>query len=176
MNLKSLDGCKLVIGTYPPFSYDARNGGGEATLDKTDKANIQSVIFKPNNFSIPPLTWENTKFLNVPLPPGLKIEMLMDKLEGTIDKNTGEIILFFESRFKFSICSIFFFPDLLVKSLLQSGKVKSNLYEENGFGLRKDGKAKLVGIALIPITGNKVLDKFLDLPNEALAVLNCEIK
>ncbi len=176
MYLKSLDGCRLAIGSYPPFDYDAKGGGGKGTLRPSDKNNILNLSFSSETFSIPPLTSRTTKFLSLPLPPGLKIEMYMDKLEGTINKNSGEILLRFESRFIFTIGSIFKFPDLLVKTSLQTGIVKGELHEEKGLVLQKNGEAKLVGISTIPPTRNKILDTFLGLPNEALAVLQCEIK
>ena len=176
MHLSSLEGCRLAIGSYPPFNYDARGGGGKGTLVKTEKENILNLSFSSETFSIPPLTSQTTKFLFLPLPPGLKIEMSMDKLEGTINKVSGEVLLQFQSKFIFSIGSIFTFPDLLVKTSLQTGKVKSHLYTEEGLIRQKNGKTKLVGIAVIPLTGNNILDNFLGLPNEALAVLQCEIK
>tara|TARA_Y100001968_G_scaffold147435_2_gene134869 strand:- start:115 stop:675 length:561 start_codon:yes stop_codon:yes gene_type:complete len=176
MHLQSLDGCRLAIGSYPPFHYDARGGGGKGTLYPTEKENIWKLSFSSKTFSIPPLNWQTTKFLYLPLPPGLKIEMSMDKLEGTINKVSGEILLEFESRFILRIGSIFNFPDLLVKTSLKTGKVKSYLYEEEGLVRQENGKSKLVGVSMIPITGHKLLDTFLGLPNEALAILECEIK
>ena len=37
MQLKSLEGCQLTIGSYPPFAYNARGGGGKGTLLPTKK-------------------------------------------------------------------------------------------------------------------------------------------
>ena len=176
MFLRSLKGCRLAIGSYPPFHYDATGGGGEATLLSIEKDNILHLRFSSTTFSIPPLNSQTTKFLSLPLPPGLKIKMCMDKLEGTVNKNTREVFLRFESRFIFSISSLFRFPDLIVKTSLETGKVKGRLNEEEGLILQDDGKTTLVGIAIIPSTGNQILDIFLGLPNEALAVLQCEIK
>ena len=176
MHLKSLEGCRLAIGSYPPFDYNAKGGGGKGTLRPSAKENILHLSFSSETFSIPPLTSGTTKFLSLPLPPGLKIEMSMNKLEGTIDKNSGEILLRLDSRFVFSIGSIFKFPDLLVKTSLQTGTIKGQSHEEEGLVLQKNGRAKLVGISTIPPTGNKILDTFLGLPNEALAVLQCELK
>ena len=68
------------------------------------------------------------------------------------------------------------FPNLVVQTLLTSGKVKGRLHEGKGLVLQKNGKTNLVGISIIPPTGNKILDTFLGLPNEALAELQCEIK
>ena len=176
MQLKSLDGCRLKIGKYPSLSYNADGGGGEATLLPNQKSNLLHISFSSKTFSIPPLTSKSTKFLSLPLPPGFKIEMYMEQLEGTIDKNSGEVLLRFESKFILSIGSIIKFPDLSVKTLLQTGKVKGKLHEGKGLVLQQNGKTKLVGIAIIPVTGNKILDTFLGLPNEAMAELQCEIK
>ena len=176
MQMKSLDGCRLTIGSYPPFIYNACGGGGKATLFPGKKNNLLNISFSSKTFFIPPLTSRTTKFLSLPFPPGLKIEMSMDKLEGTIDKKSGEVLLEFESKFIFSIGAKLKFPELIVNSVLKTGKVKGKLHEEEGQVLQANGKTKLVGIATIPITGNKLLDTFLCLPNEALAELQCEIK
>ena len=68
------------------------------------------------------------------------------------------------------------FPNLIIKTVLKTGKVKSKLHEGEGLLLQNNGTTKLVGISIIPRTGNKILDAFLGLPNEALAELKCEIK
>ena len=176
MQLKSLEDCRLKIGKYPPFTYNAYGGGGTATLLPSQVNNLLHIRFSSKTFSIPPLTSKTTKFLSLPLPPGFKIAMSMDKLEGTIDKNSGEVLLKFESKFLFSIGAMLKFPKLIVKTLLTSGKVKGKLHEGEGHVLQNNGTIKLVGISIIPKTGNKILDIFLGLPNEALAELKCEIK
>ena len=176
MELKSLEGCRLKIGKYPSFIYNANGGGGKATLLQNQKNNLLHLSFSNKTFSIPSLTSKTTKFLFFPLPPSFKIEMSMDKLEGTIDQNSGKVLLKFESKFLFSIAGMLKFPELIVKTLLQTGKIKCKLHEGEGLPLKKNGKTKLVGISIIPKTGNKILDTFLGLPNEALAELNCEIK
>ncbi len=176
MQLKSLDGCRLKIGKYPPFTYNAYGGGGQAEFNSNQNNNLLHISFSPKTFSIPPITSKTTKFLFFPLPPGFKIEMSMDQLEGTIDKISGEVLLKLESKFLFSIGNWLKFPNLIVKTLLKTGKVKSKLHEGEGLLLKKNGTTKLVGISVIPKTGNKILDTFLFLPNEALAELRCEIK
>ena len=175
MHLSSLNGCRLAIGSYPHFTYNATNGGGKAAIISIEEDDTLHLKFQPKDFSIPPLTYRTTKFLTFPLPPGLKIEMHMHKLEGSVNKTSGEVLLNFESEFLFSIFSIFKFPELLVKTKLETNHVKSSLFEEQGHIIQKDGLTKLVGIAVIPVTTNKILNFFLGLPNEALAVLNCKI-
>ena len=175
MYLKSLKGCRLAIGIYPHFHYDARGGGGEGQLISSKKDNLIHLNFPKRIFSIPPLTSKTTRFLSLPLPPGLKIEVSMNKLEGTINKYSGEVFLNFESKFIFSIGHILKFPDLIVETSLETGTVKGQLHQETGQIRQKNGRTKLVGISIIPATGNACLDIFLGLPNEALAVLECEI-
>ncbi len=176
MELKSLEGCRLKIGSYPPFDYNANGGGGKGEILPSKKDNILYLSFSSQTFSIPPLTSQTTKFLSLPLPPGLKIEMSMNKLVGTINQKSGEVVLKFDSNFFFSIGNIIKFPHLSVKTILETGQVKSKLHKGKGLVRQKNGKTKLVGISIIPLTGNKILDTFLGLPNEALAELKCEIK
>ena len=176
MQLKSLEGCRLKIGNYPPFTYNAYGGGGEATLLPNQKNNLLHISFSSKTFSIPPLTAKTTRFLSVPLPPGFKIDMSMDHLGGTINENSGEVLLNFESKFLFTIGALLKFPALTVKTILKTGKVKGTIHEGEGYPLQSNGTTKLVGISTIPKTGNKILDTFLDLPNEALAELKCKIK
>ena len=176
MQLRSLEGCRLTIGKYPPFTYNAYGGGGPAKLVPSQRNNLLHISFSSKTFSIPPLTSKTTKFLSLPLPPGFKIEMSMDQLEGTIDKDSGEMLLKFKSKFLFSIVEMLKFPELIVKTILKTGKVKGQLHEGEGLVVQHNGITKLVGISLIPKTGNTILDTFLGLPNEALAELNCEIK
>ena len=176
MQLKSLEGCRLTIGKYPPFNYNAYGGGGQAKLVENHKNNLLYIRFSSKTFSIPSLTSKTTRFLSLPLPRGLKIKMSMDKLEGTINRSTGEVLLRFESKFLLSIGAMLKFPDLIVKTSLETGKVKGIIHEAEGVVLQNNGTTKLVGISIIPKTGNKILDTFLGLPNEAIAELNCEIK
>ena len=51
MQLKSLDGCRLVIGKYPSFSYNAYGGGGEAELLPNQKSNLLHISFSSKTFS-----------------------------------------------------------------------------------------------------------------------------
>ena len=176
MELRSLEGCRLKIGKYPPFTYNAYGGGGKATLIPNQKSNVLNISFSSKTFSIPSLSSKTTRFLCLPLPPGLKIKMSMNLLEGTIDTNSGDVLLNFEAKFHFSIGAMYRFPALMVKTLLKTGKVKSKIHEGEGLVLQSNGTTKLVGIAKIPRTGNQILDAFLGLPNEAMAELKCEIK
>ena len=76
--------------------------------------------------------------------------MFMEQLEGTIDKNSGKVLLKFESRFLFSIGAMLKFPKLIVKTLLTTGKAKGKLHQGEGHVFQNNGKIKLVSISIIP--------------------------
>ena len=107
MYLKSLKGCKLAIGSYPQFQYDATNGGGKASIICSEKDNIKYLIFDSSKFVIPPLTWRTTKILGISIPPVIKIEMQMKKLEGTLNELSGDEYLDFDARFFLKIWTFF---------------------------------------------------------------------
>ncbi len=176
ITLKSLDGCRLVIASFPPFLYDAKGGGGSSIKTILAGKKLIFLKFNPQEFSIPSLTWRTTKFLGLPLPPGIVINMCLNKLEGTMDQNNGEVFLDFQARFIFKIWPFWEFPELVVSTTLGTGHVVSNLHDVKGKYLNKKGASRLVGVAIIPPTGNKFLDLFLGLPNEAMASLECQIQ
>ena len=176
MRLTSSKGCLLAIGTYPHFIYNASGGGGEAIIMKKKVNDSKYVEFCPKTFQIPSLNWKTTKFLNLPLPPGINIKMVMDKLGGNINTHSGEINLDFEARFSLQIFSKIVFPDLKIICCLTTNRVKTKLFEREGEKIKPTGEAKIVGIATIKKTNNYILDKFLSLPNEALAELKCVVE
>ncbi len=173
--LESLQGCKLRIGSYPFFNYDASSGGGKASLVKQENLKTRNIVFDPETFIIPSLSWRNTRISFLPMPPGLEIKMFLDKLEGFISIETGYICLDFEARFSFSIFSVIRFPFLNVKTVLSTKEVNGKLKNYSGKPIDKNSRCKLVGVADIPKTGDKFLDIFLGLPNEALAILECNL-
>ncbi len=175
VRLESLSNCKLIIGNYPAFQYDALGGGGVASLNMSETEHLYSVAFKPSEFKIPPLNYKTTKLYGIPILPGIEIKMFLDTLNGTINKKDGEILLQFESRFVLNLFSLTYFPPLSVKTVLCTNKVEQGLFKAIGKPLDRKGKSTLVGIATIPPTGNFFLDLFLGLPNEAFALLNCNI-
>ncbi len=175
MRLISLKGCRLAIGSYPYFSYDASNGGGEASIAINEQSDLSYLSFNPKKFNIPALTWKTTKILFLPMPPGLKITMNLNKLEGSYNKSTGELSLIFDAKFIFTIWPAIKFPPLEVKTNLGTNRISTLLHNVQGKAVQKNGTATLVGVAIVPPTGNKLLDQFLGLPNEALAILQCKI-
>ena len=175
MKLRSSKGCSLKIGAYPRFSYDARGGGGQAFLTETNEKNTKYIRFSPKEFKIPSLNSKTTKFLTLPLTPGLVIHISMNKLEGKINQETGEIALNFEAKFTLEVCSIYKLPELIIKSLLNTGTVRMHNKKLEGLPLQENGTTTLVGVGRIEKTNSFLLNKLLFLPAEAFAVLKCEL-
>ncbi len=64
----------------------------------------------------------------------------MDKLEGTVDKSSGEVLFQLEAKFIFSILTIIKFPYLLINTTLTTGEIKGKSHAAKGLILQKNGK------------------------------------
>ncbi|KAL7584126.1 uncharacterized protein LOC111901690 [Lactuca sativa] len=178
VKFKSLEACKLGISRYPDFEYNAQGGKGSGVGKKmvgVDFNGETSVDFDVKSLYIPPLTSLTTKFLGLPLPPFLKIEIVPEIFRGIINIESGKVDLKFKAKFWFSIGSIYKAPPLLVETLLTSEESKGSLRSGNGDRLDEQGKCKLVGVATVEQIDDFLMNSFLDLPTECLAILNATI-
>lgn len=94
VNFKSLGGCKLGISRYPDFEYNAQGGTGTGTGNKVKHGDLNDVIsvsFDLKTLYVPPLTSGTTKFLGLPLPPSLKIDIVPELFQGSIDPVSGKV-------------------------------------------------------------------------------------
>jgi hypothetical protein len=173
LQLQTETGCGLVIGRYPRFRYDARGGGGPATLGATVGEGWQSLVFDPATLLIPALTTRTTRFLGLPLPPGLAIAVHPEQLDGRWQPATGAVQLLFRSRFRFSLAGLYQAPDLIVETQLVTGQVQGQRHRAQGQPLDGLGQGLLVGVATVQPTGEAWFDRFLGLPEEALALMRC---
>ena len=174
--LETLSGCQLAIGAYPAFRYDAAGGGGPAALGPEAAGGRRALRFAPQTLTIPALRSGTTRWLGLPLPPGLQIEVIPLRLEGWLEAGSGAIELAFEARFQFSALGLYRPPALQVCCTLSSGACRSQRHQRRGSPLSAAGEATLVGVALVPPSGDPWLDRFLGLPDEALAVLRCRLR
>lgn len=175
LQLSTAARCVLAIGGYPRFLYDARGGGGTGELGRADSSGRRWLRFAPEQLCIPALDWRSTRVLGVPLPPGLSIRIAPEQLEGLLDSDSGALILHFRARFCLRIAGLYRAPDLQIETQLTSGPVHSSRHVLSGEPLSTSGHALLVGVALVPPSGDPWLDRFLGLPDEALAMLRCSI-
>ena len=174
--LKTLSDCQLAVSIYPTFGYNAGGGGGNGSVVQDPSTGLLNVSFDPKSLIIPPITYATSTVLGIPIPPPLKIEIIPEKLSGTIDPETGEANLDFLAEFKFTAGPLYTAPPLVVSTKLTTGESSGPIRSGVGERLNAQGKAKLVGVARVPKTGDGFLDGFLMLPTDALAVLSAELK
>ena len=174
LQLSTEDACGLAIGRWPRFCYDARGGGGTGEVGP-EQGGWCPLHFAPEQLTIPPLDWRSTRVLGLPLPPGLAIAIVPELLSGRWQPASGALELEFRARFRFSIGALYRAPDLLVATRLCSGSASGERHRAQGAPLDGSGRAVLVGVARIEPCGDPLLDRFLGLPDEALAVLRCHL-
>jgi hypothetical protein len=97
VEFRTRDGCRLGIARYPDFAYNAQGGRGVGAgrgskSGEDDGIGTVLVDFDVATLYIPPMSGATTRFLGLPLPPYLKIDILPEALGGTIDRATGQVI------------------------------------------------------------------------------------
>jgi hypothetical protein len=133
------------------------------------------VAFDPAGLRIPALNSRTGRILGLPLPPGLEIAIRPQALAGRWQPETGLVDLAFEARFQLLLGGRPAAPDLQVATQLGTGEASWQRGPVAGRPLDAEGRGVLVGVALVPLTGEGWLDRFLGLPGEALAVLCCQL-
>lgn len=176
VHLQTLADCRLTIGRYPAFAYDASGGGGAGT----GHSGGGDLSFDAAALRVPPLNSRSTRFLGLPLPPGLEIAIAAQRLQGTWQPATGQVELEFLARFRFRIrvgsFDLYRAPDLNIACTLNTGTSAGRRHCAQGRALDSHGEGVLVGVATVHPSGDPWLDRFLGLPDEALAVLHCRIE
>jgi hypothetical protein len=168
-------GCALAIGPFPRFRYDASGGGGLAVTAEPQAQGWRTLRFDPATLLIPPLSSRTTRLLGLPLPPGLRIAIEPERLEGRWHPPSGAVELTFLARFHLLVAERPVAPALIVSTQLATLAARGRRHQACGTPLDGQGRGVLVGIATVPPTGEGWLDRFLGLPDEALAVLRCRL-
>ena len=93
VEFRTREGCRLGIARYPDFAYDAEGGRGVGAGRGAGSGEGGTVLvdFDVASLYIPPMSGATTRFLGLPLPPFLKIDILPEALGGTIDRATGQV-------------------------------------------------------------------------------------
>ncbi|CAN6239606.1 unnamed protein product [Urochloa humidicola] len=172
VEFRTREGCRLGIGRYPDFAYNAQGGRGAGGADESGTV---VVDFDVASLYIPPMSGATTTFLGLPLPPFLKIDILPESLGGTIDRATGQVDLKFRSRFCFSVGSIYKAPPLFVDTTLTSEESRGAIRSGTGERMDDQGRCKLVGVAVVDPIDDLFMNTFLSLPTECIAYLNATI-
>jgi hypothetical protein len=176
VELLTLDGCRLAIGRYPAFAYNGEGGRGRSELGQSAAGERQMLQFEPSGLRIPPLDRRSARFLGLPLPPDVAVTIEPLRLEGWLSRSTGVVQLRFQSRFQLRLGPRYRAPDLWIDTQLSTEPVVGRRHRASGQPLAADGTAVLVGVAGVAPSGETWLDRFLGLPDEALAVLRCQFR
>ncbi|GJP39357.1 hypothetical protein CLOM_g23736 [Closterium sp. NIES-68] len=173
------DNCGLGVAIYPDFSYSpggVGGGGGSGTAtDLDDGSDRIEIVFDPETLFIPPLQYNTTRFLGLPLPPPLKIEIAPAALRGYLERSTGKVELTFISKFFFTAGPIYTAPPLTVETILTTEISGGPMRSAQGSRLDAYGKCTLVGVARVPPVNDAFLDTFLLLPTDVVAILPAEL-
>jgi hypothetical protein len=175
VQLLTLDGCRLVIGRYPAFAYNGQGGGGRSDQSPAPVGESQELRFEPGRLRIPPLDRRSARLLGLPLPPGVAVEIEPVRLAGWLNREAGTVQLHFQARFQLRLGLSYRAPDLWIDTQLTTGPVVGQRHRVCGEPLAASGTAVLVGVATVAPSGEPWLDRFLGLPDEALAVLRCQL-
>lgn len=93
-----------------------------------------------------------------------------------MDPATGRADLEFLADFAFSAEPLYRAAPLVVSTTLTTEHSEGAFRSGDGVRLDGNGRARLVGVARVPVTGDPFLDNFLMLPTDALAVLSAELR
>ncbi len=168
--------CALAIGPYPRFRYDARGGGGISGPVEPGAEGWHTLRFDPAVLTIPALCASTTRVLGLPLPPGLRIAIHPQRLDGRWQPASGRVELTFEARFQLEVAGRAVAPELRVDTRLTTEEARGRRHQVRGARLDGEGRGVLVGLAAVPATEAGWLDRFLLLPDEALALLRCRLR
>lgn len=92
IEFKTLESCKLGIASYPDFKYNAQGGEGIGKGTNIKESNVETMVdFDVKTLYIPPLTTATTKFLGLPLPPFLRIDIVPQLFKGSINTKSGQV-------------------------------------------------------------------------------------
>lgn len=148
------------LGRYTTFPYDGKDSDGKATLGPAVGGRAE-VEFSA--FTIPPMQF-------IPGSDAIRIEIVVNRLTGHIDFCTGKIELDFDAVFTSIIGDTENTPISVITTI--TTETSTGLSQStSGTRLDKYGDAYLVGIAIVPETGDPMIDFMLGLPSDAVCEL-----
>jgi hypothetical protein len=175
--LHTLAGCTLAIGRYPHFLYDATGGIASGCCPDGRDGHIR---FPSETITIPPLTSRSTRILGLSLPPGLMIAIEPELLEGEFNSSSGSLTLQFQARFHLQAAGLIRPAPLWIDARLSTAAAAlaghARWGAQGGSPLSPSGAAVLVGVADVAPSGSGWLDRFLGLPEQALARLRLRLE
>lgn len=174
LQLTTLDDCGLVIGRYPRFRYNASGGGGTSA----PRLEGDNVLF-PGQLTIPPLDWRSTRFLGLPLPLASRSASNPSSWRA---RSTATAVRWPCVSARASASGSSWGQPSCTRPRIcwwtpnsAATAARASAITPAAEPSMAAARALLVGVAMVPPSGDAWLDRFLGLPDEALAVLRCRI-
>ncbi|KAL9269558.1 hypothetical protein AKJ16_DCAP21452 [Drosera capensis] len=177
VGIKTLDGCKIGFSGYN-LEYNANGGKGAGHGTRLSDGNLSdsiAVSFDPKTVYIPSVTSATTKMYGWPMPPFLKIEIVPEVLQGSINEESGKIDIKFRAKYWFSIGDGYKAPPIIIETVLTSDESRGKHESAKGKRRGKDGRCRLVGIATLGPLKDGYVDALLGLPAECVTEMNAII-
>ena len=153
---------RLSISHFPTFAYDGKGSGGYGLYSALPGGRA-AIEFTGTALEVPPLFF-------IPGFDAVRIEITVKELAGEIHLAGGRIDLAFDAEF----------TPVVFGRRMTSISVVTPLTTETSSGMlrtlegrRMDewGDAYLVGVAVVPVTEDPLINAFLDLPTDAACEL-----
>ncbi|KXZ42642.1 hypothetical protein GPECTOR_128g545 [Gonium pectorale] len=174
VRLKTRQDCELAVSFYPRFRYNALGGGGWGTVTDLGDGKLH-LSFDTSVLVIPDMSYRTATLMGLlPIPPPLNIAIRPVSLEGVLDTRSGEVNLNFESDFYFTASSLYTPPGLKIRTVLTTESTRGAAGLSATGRRLVGGSGVLVGTATVERVGDAFMDTFLQLPNDALAVMSCD--
>ncbi|RZR93473.1 hypothetical protein BHM03_00021986 [Ensete ventricosum] len=179
VEFETLEGCKLGISRYPDFEYNAKGGAGNAVGRKDRTDDMLCVSFDVGTLGLPgnhqQREWEGGGG-NYSSADGFDIQPLNFIAKHDLAYESSlQVELMFRARFLFSVGSIYRAPPLMVETTLTSEESRGTMRAGRGERMDEEGRCKLVGVALVDPIDDALMNAFLRLPTECIAMLNAKI-
>lgn len=126
----------LGVSSWPDFDYDASGATTLGVVEPPDPKHPDALRlrFDVRTFEGPPVCGRTTSVFGVPLPPGVRIDIVPLSLHGWLDPKTGACALDFDAEFRGSIFGEGFIklPPMTVRSPLTTGAARGARREAFG--------------------------------------------
>ena len=138
----------LGVSSWPDFDYDASGATTLGVVEPPDEKHPDALRlrFDVRTFEGPPVCGRTTRVFGVPLPPGVRIDIVPLSLHGWLDPDTGACALDFDAEFRGSVFGEGFIklPAMTVRSPLTTGAARGQRRAAVGkpFGAIRGGSWK----------------------------------
>ncbi len=172
-------GSTLGVAWFPEFQYNTtdKSGGWGTVTDLGDGKGY--VSFLDDSLSVEPLEfipgiipWTDA----IPGTETIRVEIFPNEMSGEIDFCTGEISMDFDAMFqtRMELIEPFYgmVDEIIVICDLTTGVSTGQSHSLEGSLMEDNGRLTLAGVAVVPETGDILVNTLLTLPSDARVMMN----